>query len=77
MTKPLSDIPDQATVMVDTNIVIYALFPQGPYHHTCKDLLQRAARSDRFVRRAVQRSRRVCDPLRRSVPHGWGTNPAR
>lgn len=39
MTKTLHTIPDHATVMLDTNIVIYALFPQGRYHQLCKDLL--------------------------------------
>jgi len=46
MTKTLRDIPDQAMVMLDTNVVIYALFPQGRYHQSCKDLLQRGARSE-------------------------------
>ena len=43
MTKPLRDIPDRATVMVDTNVVIYSLFPQGRYHQMCKDLLMLSA----------------------------------
>jgi predicted nucleic acid-binding protein len=46
MTKTLRDIPDQATVMLDTNIIVYALFPQGRYHQACKDLLQRGARNE-------------------------------
>src|SRR5262245_59995164 len=51
MTKTLYDIPDQATVMLDTNVVIYALFPQSTYYQICKDLLQRGARSE--VRRRL------------------------
>jgi predicted nucleic acid-binding protein len=46
MTKTLHDIPAQTTVMLDANVLIYALFPQGRYHQACKDLLQRGARSE-------------------------------
>lgn len=46
MSKTLRAIPDQASVMMDANIVIYALFPQGRYHQICKDLLQRGARRE-------------------------------
>jgi predicted nucleic acid-binding protein len=53
MTKTLRDIPDQATVMVDTNVIVYALFPQGRYHQMCKDLLQRGARSEVQLRLTV------------------------
>jgi predicted nucleic acid-binding protein len=53
MTKTLRDIPDQATVMLDTNVVIYALFPQARYHQMCKDLLQRGARSVIHLRLTV------------------------
>jgi predicted nucleic acid-binding protein len=53
MTKTLHDIPDQATVMVDTNIVVYALFPQGRYHQMCKALLQRSARGEVQLRLTV------------------------
>lgn len=53
MTKTLRDIPDHATVMVDTNVVIYALFPHGRYHQTCKDLLLRGARDELHLRLTV------------------------
>jgi predicted nucleic acid-binding protein len=53
MTKILRDIPDQATVMLDTNVVIYALFPQGRYHQMCKELLQRGAHSEIHLRVTV------------------------
>jgi predicted nucleic acid-binding protein len=53
MTDTLRDIPAQATVMVDANIVIYALFPQGRYHQPCKDLLARGAQDDIYLRLTV------------------------
>jgi predicted nucleic acid-binding protein len=53
VTKTLRDIPNQALVMVDTNIIIYALFPHGRYHQACKDLLQRGARSEVQLRLTV------------------------
>jgi predicted nucleic acid-binding protein len=46
MSKTIQDIPAQATVMLDANIVIYALFPQVAYHQVCKELLERGARSE-------------------------------
>lgn len=46
MSKTLRAIPDQALVMMDANIVIYALFPQGRYYQMGKSLLQRGARSE-------------------------------
>ncbi|RIK40365.1 MAG: hypothetical protein DCC55_15325 [Chloroflexi bacterium] len=46
MSKTLHDIPAQADVMLDTNVVIYSLFPQSAYHQSCKELLERGARSE-------------------------------
>jgi len=40
-------------VMLDTNIVIYALFPHVRYYQACKDLLQRGARSEVQLRLTV------------------------
>lgn len=53
MTKTLRDIPNRALVMVDTNIVIYALFPNGRYHQMCKELLQRAAQGEVHLRLTI------------------------
>lgn len=44
MSKALPSIPSGVSVMVDTNVMIYALFPQSRYHESCKSLLQRGAR---------------------------------
>jgi predicted nucleic acid-binding protein len=44
MSRPLRDIRDGASVMVDTNVVVYALTPQAPLHAPCRDLIERGAR---------------------------------
>lgn len=44
MSKTIRDIPDQAAVLLDANIVIYALSPQSQFHRVCAELLQRGAR---------------------------------
>lgn len=46
MIHTLDELPPQAMVMVDANIVIYALFPQSNLHPTCKRLLERGARGE-------------------------------
>ena len=46
MSRTLRDIPNGAAVMVDANIVVYALTPQSLLHPSCKDLLERGARGD-------------------------------
>ncbi|MFN8495196.1 MAG: type II toxin-antitoxin system VapC family toxin [Caldilineaceae bacterium] len=46
MTKTFSTIPARVTVMIDANILIYALFPQSRQHASCKHLLERGARSE-------------------------------
>lgn len=46
MTKSLNQIPANVPVMLDANIVIYALFPQSSQHESCKTLLERGARGD-------------------------------
>jgi predicted nucleic acid-binding protein len=46
MSRTLRDIPNGAAVMVDANIVVYALTPQSQLHAPCKDLLERGARGD-------------------------------
>lgn len=53
MNRTLDALPDQATVLLDANIVVYALFPQGRYHTSCKELLQRGARGDLKLRLTV------------------------
>lgn len=51
--KTFQDIPRQTTVMLDANVVIYALFPQSAYHQTCKELLERGARREVQLRLTV------------------------
>lgn len=46
MSKTFSDIPDQAAVLLDANIVVYALYPQAQFHSVCADLLERGARRE-------------------------------
>ncbi len=43
MAKPLRTIPDQASVVLDANIVVYALSPQSQFHTACTRLLERGA----------------------------------
>lgn len=45
MSRPLSDIPNGAAVMVDANVLVYALTPQAQLHAACRDLLERGARA--------------------------------
>jgi len=53
MSKTIQDIPNQATVMLDANIVVYALFPQVSYYAMCKALLERGARGEIQLRLTV------------------------
>lgn len=46
MAKTFRQIRKSADVMLDANIVIYALFPQTSQHQSCKKLLERGARGD-------------------------------
>ena len=46
MTKTFNRIPANVPVMLDANIVIYALFPQVSQHESCKKLLERGARGE-------------------------------
>ena len=46
MSKTFRDIPDQAAVLLDANIVVYALYPQAQFHSVCADLLERGARRE-------------------------------
>lgn len=46
MSKSLQHIPANVSVMLDANIVIYALFPQVKQHESCKRLLERSARGE-------------------------------
>lgn len=45
MSRPLRDIPAGATVMLDANVLVYALTPQSQFHASCVELLERGARS--------------------------------
>lgn len=64
MSKTISDIPAQATAMLDTNVVIYALFPQVAYHQSCKELLERSARGELQLRMTVSA---VSDVIHRAM----------
>lgn len=46
MSKSLSQIPNGVPVMLDANIVVYALFPQTKQHKACKALLTRGAKDE-------------------------------
>ncbi len=46
MSKTFRDIPDQAAVLLDANIVVYALYAQAQFHSVCADLLERGARRE-------------------------------
>ncbi len=46
MSKTFRDIPDQAAVLLDANIVVYALYSQAQFHRICADLLERGARHE-------------------------------
>jgi predicted nucleic acid-binding protein len=46
MTKTFARIPANAPVMVDANIVVYALFPTASHHESCKNLLERGAQDE-------------------------------
>jgi predicted nucleic acid-binding protein len=46
MSKTFRDIPEQAAVLLDANIVVYALYPQAQFHSVCADLLERGARRE-------------------------------
>ncbi len=46
MTKTFNRIPANVPVILDANIVIYALFPQVRHHEFCKKLLERGARGE-------------------------------
>lgn len=49
MTKTFSQIPANVPVMLDANIVIYALFPQVSQHESCKKLLEQGARGEVYL----------------------------
>ncbi len=53
MSQALQDISNNVAVMLDTNIVVYALFPQSRYHLSCKELLQRGAHGELQLRLTV------------------------
>lgn len=46
MIKTFQHIPTNVPVMLDANIVIYALFPQVKQHKSCKKLLERGAKQE-------------------------------
>src|SRR5262245_36045377 len=46
MSKSIRDIPNQAAVLLDANIVLYALYPQAQLHSICAEFLDRGARRE-------------------------------
>ncbi len=44
MSRSLQHIPAGASVMVDANVLVYALNPQMHLHSPCRDLLERGTR---------------------------------
>jgi predicted nucleic acid-binding protein len=46
MSKTFDDLPAQAAVLLDANIVIYAFSPQSQFHSVCAELLERGARRE-------------------------------
>jgi len=46
MSKTFRDLPDNAAVMLDANIVVYALASQARFHAACVRLLERGARRE-------------------------------
>ncbi len=54
MSKTFGAIPDQAAVMLDANIVVYALAPQARWHTACVRLLERGARRELTLHLVVQ-----------------------
>ncbi len=46
MSKTFCQIPDNVDVMLDANVIVYALFPQVHYHNVCKQLLERGAKGE-------------------------------
>jgi hypothetical protein len=46
MTRSFHDLPNQAAVLLDANVVIYALTPQARFHTSCARLPERGARRE-------------------------------
>ena len=46
MSKTFNHIPKSVDVMLDANVVVYALFPQTKYHNVCRQLLERGAKGE-------------------------------
>lgn len=51
--KTLNQIPANVSLLLDANIVIYALFPQVSQHESCQKLLERGARGELQLHLAV------------------------
>jgi predicted nucleic acid-binding protein len=46
MSRPLTDIPNGASVMLDANVLVYALTPQSQFHASCVELLECGVRGN-------------------------------
>ncbi|MEM7124694.1 MAG: type II toxin-antitoxin system VapC family toxin [Chloroflexota bacterium] len=44
MSRSVAQIPDNVGVMLDANIIVYALTPNARYHISCRQLLERGAK---------------------------------
>ena len=53
MTKTFRDLPNQAAVLLDANVVISALTPQSRFHGSCARLLERGARRELALHLAI------------------------
>ncbi len=64
MSRPLSQIPNDAAIMVDANVFVYALTPQANLHSPCRELLEQGARGKVTVYTTVSV---VADVLHRAM----------
>ncbi|NJN66433.1 MAG: type II toxin-antitoxin system VapC family toxin [Chloroflexaceae bacterium] len=64
MSRSLDQIPHGANVMVDANIVVYALMPQANLHRPCQTLLERGARGEIWLHTSASV---VADVLHRAM----------
>jgi predicted nucleic acid-binding protein len=61
MSKTFLDIQPRQRVMLDANVVIYALFPQSSYHTPCVQLLERGARGELDLHLVVNTAADIVD----------------
>jgi predicted nucleic acid-binding protein len=59
MSKTFRDIPNQAAVLLDANVVVYAFYPHAQFHSACADLLERGARRELLLHLTVNTAAEV------------------